>query len=180
MVNMQSFSNGNLDPEITLKLMSKLATTNEQELGPEHPDTAASYNNIGMVHKALGNYQRALEFHKKALQTHLQTLGTEHQNTATLQQYRWVTKNSETTKGRVFKRCKSDRKPRHRTPEYSIFLQRYRYGAHPLTTKTHQFPRESAMTHLQTLAEHQNTATSNNIGGVQRTWELPRALGSQA
>ncbi|CAF4370598.1 unnamed protein product, partial [Rotaria sordida] len=38
----------------------------EKALPPNHPDLAASYNNIGLVYDNMGDYSKALEFHEKA------------------------------------------------------------------------------------------------------------------
>ena len=48
----------------------------------EHPDTAASYNNIGTVHDKMGDYSQALECHFKSLKIREKVLGFEHPDTA--------------------------------------------------------------------------------------------------
>ena len=53
------------------------------ELGPEHPDTAATYNNRAVVFKAQGNYVMALEYYGKALAIRESVLGLKHPDTAT-------------------------------------------------------------------------------------------------
>ncbi|CAF4406931.1 unnamed protein product, partial [Rotaria sordida] len=40
----------------------------EKALPPNHPDLAASYNNIGLVYDNMGDYSKALEFYEKAHQ----------------------------------------------------------------------------------------------------------------
>ena len=47
-------------------------------LGKEHPDTAATYNNIGGVYRAQGDYAKALEYYRKANAVFLSVLGEEH------------------------------------------------------------------------------------------------------
>lgn len=42
--------------------------------GENHPDVAASYNNIGSIYLRLGDNEKALEFHEKALNIQLQVL----------------------------------------------------------------------------------------------------------
>ena len=55
----------------------------ERLYGLEHPDTATSYNNIGLVYKDLGDYDKALEYYFKALPIRKKVLGIEHPDTAT-------------------------------------------------------------------------------------------------
>jgi len=52
-------------------------------LGPDHPDTATSYNNIGDVYDAKGDYENALVEYRKALEIQLKVLGPDHPDTAT-------------------------------------------------------------------------------------------------
>ncbi|MBR2475855.1 MAG: tetratricopeptide repeat protein, partial [Bacteroidaceae bacterium] len=65
-----------------LKLYSEALDIQEKVLGKEHPDTATSYNNIGVVYDNQGEYDKALEYHFKALEIKEKTLGKEHPNTA--------------------------------------------------------------------------------------------------
>ena len=50
---------------------------------PESGEAATSYNNIGFVYDAQGNYTKALECHNKALAIRLKVLGENHPDTAT-------------------------------------------------------------------------------------------------
>jgi len=50
--------------------------------GKEHPDTAQSYNNIGLVMQAMGDNGGALKTHKRALVNFEKVLGKEHPDTA--------------------------------------------------------------------------------------------------
>ena len=50
--------------------------------GVEHPDTADSYINIGVVYAEQGDYEKALEFFFKSLAIYEKVLGAEHPNTA--------------------------------------------------------------------------------------------------
>lgn len=54
----------------------------EKILGEEHPETALSYNNLGICYEQQGNIVQALEYHKKALASRKITLGSEHPDTA--------------------------------------------------------------------------------------------------
>ena len=55
----------------------------EKVLGTEHPNTASSYNNIGLVYNEKGDYGKALEYYFKDLAISEKVLGTEHPDTAT-------------------------------------------------------------------------------------------------
>ena len=54
----------------------------ERLLGEEHPDTAASYNKIGVVYYKKGEYDHALEYNEKALAIFEKVLGKEHPHIA--------------------------------------------------------------------------------------------------
>ena len=55
----------------------------ERVLGPEHPQTAGSLNNLAGLHYAQGNYGAALPLFERALSIHEQALGADHPATAT-------------------------------------------------------------------------------------------------
>ena len=55
----------------------------EELYGKEHENTATSYNNIGEVYRAQGDYDKALEYYFTALAIREKVLGTEHPSTAT-------------------------------------------------------------------------------------------------
>ena len=55
----------------------------EEQYGIDHPNTATSYNNIGLVYKKQGDYDKALKYFFKALAINVKVLGTEHSSTAT-------------------------------------------------------------------------------------------------
>jgi tetratricopeptide (TPR) repeat protein len=52
-------------------------------LGKDHPDTAQSYNNIGLVYYNQEDYAKALEYYQEALDIQEKVLGKEHPHTAT-------------------------------------------------------------------------------------------------
>lgn len=64
-----------------LAIHSELARLREEMLGKDHPRTAASYNNIGIVYFNLGDYDKALEYYKQAMDIRGRALGKEHPNT---------------------------------------------------------------------------------------------------
>jgi tetratricopeptide (TPR) repeat protein len=55
----------------------------EQHLGPDHPDTATSLNNLAELYRAMGRYGEAKPLYKRALTIHEQQLGPDHPDTAT-------------------------------------------------------------------------------------------------
>ena len=65
-----------------LEVYSRLIILCEEFYGKEHPDTARSYGNIGIVYKNRGEYDKALEYHKQALDIKEKVLGKEHPGTA--------------------------------------------------------------------------------------------------
>ena len=52
----------------------------------QHPDTAMSYNNIGLVYNSQGDYDQALEYCQKALEIFEKALGAEHPYTKTVKE----------------------------------------------------------------------------------------------
>ncbi|MEA5425359.1 tetratricopeptide repeat protein [Arcicella lustrica] len=50
----------------------------EKVLGKENPETAITYNNLGLVHNHKGDYAIALNYHKKALEIQEKLLDKEH------------------------------------------------------------------------------------------------------
>ena len=66
-----------------LEWYEKALVVDEKTLGLEHPDTAATYNNIALVYQSQGDYSRALGWYERALVIYEKNLGLEHTNTAT-------------------------------------------------------------------------------------------------
>jgi tetratricopeptide (TPR) repeat protein len=71
------------DNSLTMEYHLKALAIRERVLGTEHPDTATSYNNIGVTYKSMGDYPKALEFYLKDLVICERVLGTNHPHTAT-------------------------------------------------------------------------------------------------
>ena len=55
----------------------------EEKLGLEHPDTATSYNNIGLIYKKKGENNKALKYYELSLEVRKKVLGPDHPDTAT-------------------------------------------------------------------------------------------------
>jgi len=55
----------------------------EKALGPEHPDTALSLNNLGYLYATMGDYAKAEPLYQRALQIREKVLGPVHAATAT-------------------------------------------------------------------------------------------------
>jgi tetratricopeptide (TPR) repeat protein len=70
------------DYAIALEYQKRALEIRESVLGKNHPDTAASYHNIGFVYDALGDYATALEYQKRALEIREAVLGKNHPDTA--------------------------------------------------------------------------------------------------
>lgn len=64
--------------EISFQLMH----FREELYGLEHPSTATSYNNIGVVCRGKSDYDMAMEYYSKALAIREKVLGLEHSDTA--------------------------------------------------------------------------------------------------
>jgi tetratricopeptide (TPR) repeat protein len=58
-------------------------TITEQVLGPDHPDTATSLNNLALLYEAQGRYGEAEPLYQRALALSERLLGPEHPNVAT-------------------------------------------------------------------------------------------------
>ena len=80
--------------------------------GKEHPDTATSYNNVGVCYSKLGNKTKALEYYKEALEIRERLFTSEHldkvqsyQNIASIYEYQG---NYETALDYNFKALKNE------------------------------------------------------------------------
>ncbi|CAF4130683.1 unnamed protein product, partial [Adineta steineri] len=49
-----------------------------ESLPPNHPDLAASFNNIGLVYKKMNKYSEAYSSHQRAVQIAQKSLPTNH------------------------------------------------------------------------------------------------------
>ncbi len=69
--------------EEALKWYEKALAIYEKVLDPDHPNTAAAYNNIALVYHTKGEYDKALKWYEKALTIYEKVLDPDHPNTAT-------------------------------------------------------------------------------------------------
>ena len=65
-----------------LFVYEKALAIREKVLGDYHPDTATTYNNLGILYKNIGEYDKALDYYLKALAIKEKVLGTDHPYTA--------------------------------------------------------------------------------------------------
>jgi tetratricopeptide (TPR) repeat protein len=65
-------------------LMERALMTYEKELGPEHPDTAQSLNNLALLLHDQGDLAGARPLFERALAIYEKALGPEHPNTVTV------------------------------------------------------------------------------------------------
>ena len=61
-----------------VSVAEKVLSIKQKALGPEHPEVAQSLNNLGEIHRSLGNYLVAEPLFKKALKIAEKALGPEH------------------------------------------------------------------------------------------------------
>lgn len=69
--------------DLAERLCLRLIALSEEVFGTEHQDTAASYNEIGVIYKAKGELEKAIEYYEKALRINEKVLGKEHSEIAT-------------------------------------------------------------------------------------------------
>ena len=74
------------DYDKALEYLLKALAIREKVLGTEHPSTATSYNNIGMVYDNQGDYDKALEYFQKASEICEKVFGPEHPYTQTVRE----------------------------------------------------------------------------------------------
>ncbi|KAK3676438.1 hypothetical protein LTR78_003714 [Recurvomyces mirabilis] len=71
-----------LDYAETLQL--DVIAADRDSLGPEHPDTLVSLNNLGNIYMHQGRFEKAVETQRNALATSERVNGEAHENTMTL------------------------------------------------------------------------------------------------
>ncbi len=65
----------------SIEYLLRALAHNEEELGPEHPETLASRNNLALGYYAAGDYARAIELLERTLTDRERLLGPEHPET---------------------------------------------------------------------------------------------------
>jgi CHAT domain-containing protein/Tfp pilus assembly protein PilF len=65
-----------------IPLAKKALELRERTFGPDHSNTAALLNNLGMLYAGMGDYAKAEPLYQRALKIREKTLGPEHPNTA--------------------------------------------------------------------------------------------------
>ncbi len=75
------YQQGRFQEAITLA--EKALRLREATLGPEHPATAASLNNLALLYVSMGDYSRAERLFQRALAIREKVLGSEHPDTTT-------------------------------------------------------------------------------------------------
>ena len=64
-------------------LLQQQRAISEKHLGPNHPDTATSLNNLAILYSAQGQYEQAEPLYQRALALREKRLGPDHPDTAT-------------------------------------------------------------------------------------------------
>lgn len=65
-----------------IPVAERVLALREKALGPEHPDTARSLYNLGLLYQAVGSPDRAETFYQRSLHIREKVLGLEHADTA--------------------------------------------------------------------------------------------------
>jgi tetratricopeptide (TPR) repeat protein len=79
--NMSSYDNGQGRYNLAYERGSDALSTRERVLGPKHPDTLTSMDNLAVVLRGQGKYEAAEEMHRRALELWEKVLGPEHPDT---------------------------------------------------------------------------------------------------
>lgn len=68
--------------EEAIPIATKLLEINEKNLGPDHPNTAYSINNLALLYQVMGDYTKAEPLCLRVLKIREKALGPDHPNTA--------------------------------------------------------------------------------------------------
>jgi tetratricopeptide (TPR) repeat protein len=68
--------------DTAIEYLDKALAIDMETLGPEHPNVATGWNNLGSVWQAKGKYEKAMEYLDKALASDLKNFGSEDPNVA--------------------------------------------------------------------------------------------------
>src|SRR5262249_51873442 len=94
------------------RLYQRSLTIYEQVLGPEHPDTASTLNNLALLYKNQGRYEEAERLCQRSLTIYEQVFGPDHPKTVTVRQ--------------SYQRMLQQREKRRRRGLFSFFLKKRR------------------------------------------------------
>ena len=72
----------NQDP---LSYLTRALAIRERVLGPDHPDTSHSLNNLAALYQAQGKYEQAEPLYQRALTIYTRAFGPQHPGTKTIQ-----------------------------------------------------------------------------------------------
>jgi tetratricopeptide (TPR) repeat protein len=72
--------------QAALSYSKRALEISERVLGPDHPDTASSLNNLGYLLQAMGELAAAKPYYERALNIFAQKLGEEHPNTTVVRE----------------------------------------------------------------------------------------------
>lgn len=67
-----------------LTASEELLQETERHFGRDHPATASAYNNVGLIHKQLGDFDASRDNYRSALQIYKKTVGTDHASYASI------------------------------------------------------------------------------------------------
>ena len=153
----------------------RLISLREALYGPDHPDTATSYHNIGRVYHRLGDYAKALEYYRKALDIRERVLGSDHPSTAASYNYIGMVYRSQGDypKALEYYRKALDIRERVLGPDHpdtatsynNIGVVYHSQGDYPKALE--YYGKALAIRERVLGSDHPNTAQSyNNIGAV--------------
>jgi len=154
--------------------------------GNKHPDTAESYNNIGMVYHSIVDLPRALENYNRSLGIFHELFGDKHPDTAASYNNIGVVYHSMGDLPRALENCNrsldicrelfGDKHPNTATSYNNIGMVYHSMGDLPRALENYN--RSLDIRRELFGDKHPDTATSyNNVGGVYRSMvDLPRAL----
>ena len=66
-----------------IEYFEKALESNLKNFGPDHPEVATNWNNLGSALDSKGEHGKALEYYEKALESNLKTFAPDHPNVAT-------------------------------------------------------------------------------------------------
>jgi tetratricopeptide (TPR) repeat protein len=78
---------GKGDFENALVQFQKALEIRTRVFGSDHPNVAASFNNIGAVYEKKGDLENALVQHQKALKIRTRVFGSDHLDVSVVQQH---------------------------------------------------------------------------------------------